>query len=391
MRNRVVWFSLLTVLVFPVALFLGGCKQSAPQRVKIGVILPLTGNVAKIGEDLQKGMDVAYSLYRDSVRYKVDLVYKDSQGDPQKGVSAFRLLLFESPQPLGVIVALSTVTKALIPIADREKIPLIATATSAAGLPQESEWVFRFFTQACADAKAMAEFAVDSLGIKKVSILALQNEFGQSYAACFKRYFERKGGKIQTIEYYPPGETQFGPYVLKILRDTPDAVYLVGYTSSLPLIPRKIRELGKEVMILGPGTIGEPWVIEQAGGSLEGAYYTGNLFDVQDTSQIPVRDFVRAFSERYQGPPQYFNVFGYDLVRMLMKTIDQLPPTQLTREGLKETLLSIRSFNGVLGTIRVQPDGEINFPVTIEYVKDGEPAGPVAVYFLEEDRVGGAP
>ena len=84
---------------------------------------------------------------------------------------------------------MSSVTKSIMPEIMKNKIPLIATVVSTDSIAAQNSWVYRFFTRAEVDAKAMAEFAYNDLDLKKVAIVHIQDDFGFSYAKIFSCFF----------------------------------------------------------------------------------------------------------------------------------------------------------------------------------------------------------
>jgi branched-chain amino acid transport system substrate-binding protein len=81
-------------------------------------------------------------------------------------------------------------------LAEKDKTPLMLTAASASGLPALGEYIFRYFTNADLDAPVIANYAITKLGLKKIAVLYLQDQFGIDYKNEFSKEIVKNGGQI---------------------------------------------------------------------------------------------------------------------------------------------------------------------------------------------------
>ncbi len=360
------------VYVGVLGLLMGGvsCKGRQQVPLRVVAVLPLTGGTAYIGEALMKGMRVAEEEINTSNKKLIEVRYEDSMNDPKIGVSIFHKFVQVEHYPV-VISSMSGVTKALIPLADKNHVLLLATAASGKGIAASSPWVFRFFTKAEIDGKVMAKYAYDSLGLRRVGVLYVNNAFGQGYADVFAEAFRALGG-TPILEAFDPSETNFRTYISKLLSQSVEALYLVAYSNNMAVIPRQIREMNSKVLILGPGTLGQQFVIDQAGGALEGAYFTDNTIDPQHPQTPEAKEFIQKFKEKFGKPPEYFEFFGYDILNLLYFSFQKAGAADAAK--MRDALLSIRDYSGAVGNICVRVDGEVDFPVVVRKVVNGRPS-----------------
>lgn len=359
----------LSLLFLSVFFIISSCsnKQQISSSVNISAILPLTGSSGYIGDSLRKGMELAKDNIKDM---NINLSFEDSMGDPKTGLSAYEKIINDKKADI-IITALSSVSKAIIPLVDKDKIPLLTTVVSAEGITDQNPYVFRFFTRADVDAKIMADYAYSKLNFRSIAIIHVQDDFGISYANVFKRTFEGHGGKIVIIESFLPSESNFYPILEKIKPLKIDGVYVLSYANNLALIPRQMKELGIKKTILSIGTIAQDFVIKQAGGSLEGTYYTTNAFDTFNPTTKEMKDFVASYQQKYGKVPEYFEVFGYDAINLIAKA-KSLKVGGGTRSEIQKGLLSIENYNGVAGKISVTSNREVNLPVIIGKITNGQ-------------------
>jgi branched-chain amino acid transport system substrate-binding protein len=368
---------IVVVLVFVFTLTLTKKAPKPPKEIKIGAILPLTGPASYMGEGLQKGMELAKEeINQKQLGFKLNIIYEDSKGEPQTGVSAYMKLKTQDKVQV-IVAALSTVVHPLIPLVDKDKIPLIATVVSEKGIGGINPWVFRFFTKAEDDARDMAEYVYKNLGIKKVAIIYVQDEFGISYVDVFKKTFKQLGGEIVACENFSPGETDFRTALSKIKPTNPEGLYILSYANNIGLIPRQARELGIKSVFFSTGIISQDFVIKQAGGAVEGTYFTTAGFDVSNPSTPELKHFVTSFKEKYNKAPVYWEVFGYDSVYLIAEAIKRGGGTSM---GIQKGLKTIKDFKGAAGKITVSEKGEVNFPIVVKKIINGKLSSPLATF-----------
>lgn len=371
-RNISLIFILLALITTTI-IFHKGREKS---EYKIGTILPLTGSAAYLGESIQRGMLVAQeeATTKGGVNgYMIGLLFEDSMNDAKAGVSAYKRLL--TNKDISVICsAMSTVSRAIIPLSDKDKMPLLCTAVSADGITKESPWVFRFFTRADIDAAILAEFAIVQLKLKRVAVIHVQDDFGISYKNEFIKKFEDLGGTVPAVESFAYSATDFRTQLTKIKGVRPDGIYILSYANNMALIPREIRELGIPATLLSVGTISQDAIIKQAPDAIEGCYYTTNAFDTNNPQTEEMKLFVSAFEKKYAKKPEYFEVFGYDMVNIIIKAIET---NGYSRTGIRSGLLNIKNYKGAVGDIFISNDREVSFPVVIARVLNGHPSKPL--------------
>jgi len=145
MKKR--WITLAIILVVIVGLLIVFTNVGKKSKdYKIGAILPLTGSASYLGKNIQKGMELAQEEINNAGGINsvpLNIIFEDSMNDPKTGVSSYEKLV-NNKSLNAIIVAMSTVTNAIIPLAKRDKIPLLCTAVSASGISKQSQWVFRF-------------------------------------------------------------------------------------------------------------------------------------------------------------------------------------------------------------------------------------------------------
>jgi len=330
-----------TILIL--ALFLSACTGTQ-QELTIGMIAPMTGPTAMIGESLKEGALLAIG--------DANLIIEDA-GDAKTAVTAFQKLINEEPD--AIIVA--TGAEAIAPLAEQYQIPIIATVTAATGIPQLGSYTFRYFTHADIDATVLAEYATDDLNLNSFAVLFEESDYGYSYDAKFTEIVEKNGGTVLAHEAFPFANQDFRTSLLKIADMHPDAIYIIGLDFEILTALGQMKETGfpEDIEILATGTITTENVVIGSGGLVDGIYSSAFC------NPLP-EEYVKSFKAEYGKLPDFFSLFGYDSIRML----------NAAGEDIKQGLLDLGSFNGLIGKIKIDQNGETNFDMCPMQIREGK-------------------
>jgi branched-chain amino acid transport system substrate-binding protein len=179
--------------VLLLAVIAGACLQDTQSdEIKIGAILPLTGEAAEYGEDAKLGIDLAVEEINAAggINGKmIQVVYEDSQATPSQGVAAIQKLITVDKVPVIIGAMASSVTLAIAPIAEENKVVLLSPASTAPQITEAGDYIFRNEVSDAYGGKAQAELTWDELGIKNVAILCINNDYGVGTADTFKKNF----------------------------------------------------------------------------------------------------------------------------------------------------------------------------------------------------------
>lgn len=369
-RYRVLGITVALVIIATVLVVVCRPQTPAVNEVRVGVILPLSGPAAYLGTAVKNGMDLALPTARTKLaerKQEVSVVYEDSADQVKDAVSAYNKLT--SIDRCNVIVCVSAGWKALIPLADKHQKVLFCTAVSPSKVASQSPWAFRFFTTADLDAALMARFADKHLKLTQVAVVYVNDEFGNSYRDVFADHFTRGGGQIVAAEGVSPAETDFKPVLTRVKATAPEAVYLLGYGSSMALAAKQMRALAITVPLLSIGTISQPDIMKQAGDAVEGTYYTTTQFNTFHPVTPQLTEFVDAYQKKYNQPPIFFEVFGYDSLNMLAAAASS---GGTSAQAIRDGLLTLKDYPGAAGNITFSEDGEAVFPVVVRQIRNGE-------------------
>lgn len=341
-----------------------------PSEITLGVILPLTGDGAKYGESARRAIDLAFSEIntKGGINGKlIRLIYEDSQGAPQKGVSALQKLITFDHVAAVIGDLFSSVTLAMAPLAERNRVVILSPTSSAPSITHAGDYIFRNCASDVFEGTVMAEAARDRLGIRTVAVLYINNDYGVGIADVFRKKFTAKGGSIVGEEAFAQGATDFRAQLTKIAFAHPEAIYLVGY-KELGLVLKQIGELGIKAKLLSTVMFEDPEILRVAGPAAEGVIYSARAYDHQSDDPV-IRTFVSAFKARYGETPDIFAAYSYDAANIMVHAIAL---GGATGDGIKKALYATQNYKGVCGLTSFDENGDVSQPAFLKTVRGGK-------------------
>ncbi len=340
-----------TLLILSVALGLGlfvlGGNSLAKDVYKIGAIGPLSGPLALYGLNIQKGVDLGVERInaRGGINgKKVVMIYEDNQADPAKSVSAMKKLITVDKVPVVIGVVTSTSTLAVCPVAEENKVVLIAPPSTSPDITTRcGQYTFRVIASDSYQGVVMADMLWD-LGYKKASAMFLNNDYGRGLNDAFVSAFKKKGGEVLAGVAFTKEGKDFRTELLKIKKSKAKAVMIVGHPAEASIIFKQAKEIGIDVQWLASEGIKSEETIKLAGSACEGILV---MAPEVDTETSLYKAFHKDFMAKYKIEPPIFSDFAYDALNMVAKAIEV---GGYTGPGIKDGLKKVgKNYPGVTG------------------------------------------
>jgi len=362
------FISFLSFLIIFSLMLPSGCAKKE-KVIKIGVILPLTGEAAKYGQSAKRGLDLALEEINASggVRgKKLSLIYEDSKADPKEGVNAIQKLITIHKVPAIIGAMASSVTLAIAPIAEKNKVVLLSPASSAPKITYAGNYIFRNCYSDIYEGTKMADYIWNETSYRSIAIIYINNDYGIGLKRAFEKRFTELGGKVIISEPYEFGSTDFHTQISKVKNANPDAIYIIGYGEMGRLLIQA-KEIGLSKPFFSCIMFEDPDILKIAREAAEGVIYTFPSYDPK-SQEKQIRDFVRAFKKKYGQIPDGFAANSYDALKILALAIKKGGGDS---EGIKDALYTVRDFPGVTGKTSFDANGDVKKPIGIKTVKDG--------------------
>lgn len=356
--------------IFLMPFLLWSLVSQAEDRIKIGVILSMTGGTAAFGEVTWTGMRIGKSIRPNVLGKEVELILVDDKSDKIESANAAQRLI-QKEKVIGILgdVASSN-SLAIAPIAEENHIPQISPASTNPIVTLNRKYVFRACFIDPFQGEVMAKFAYNDLGAKKAAVLM---DIGQDYSVglsnAFVKAFTKLGGKVISRVNYQSGDQDFTAQLTVIKETNPDVIAIPGYYTEIALIAKQSRELGiKATLISGDGAEA-PELTEIGGKAVEGLYYTTH-FDEKAISTPLGKKYVEIFRNKYDHAPDALGALGADAYLIMLNAIERAgsPDPEKIRDEIEKT----KDFQGVTGVIFIDSNHNAVKNVVIRQVKGGE-------------------
>ncbi len=370
--NKRIWIGSAALLLVIVIIAISRLKpQNNSNTLKIGCISILSGEVATYGKETKQGIDLAIEEANQSGIFgerKVEVIYEDSQIDAKTGVQAINKLISIDKTPVIIGAFSSRVTLAIAPIAEKNKVVLLSASSTADSIKDAGDYIFRIVPPNKTQGTSAAKFALDKLQKKSAAVYYVNDEYGVSLAAEFKKAYENMGGKVIFYEGFAPGQKDFRSTLQKIKTTNPEMIYFPGQAGETGLILKQAKEIALNVSFVGGDGSYSPDLITIAGNTAEGTYYTlmAMGFGVSDDL---IEQFKENFFAKYIEEPTVYAAYAYEAGKIVAHV---LAKAEYNPESIKKELYALKDFRGITGLTNFDTYGEVDKAFYVYVVKNGK-------------------
>jgi branched-chain amino acid transport system substrate-binding protein len=373
--------AVLTVVAIVAGLSCGGGTGKAGgagNTIKVGLVVPLTGDVKTFGESARNGAMLAIEEANAAGGIngkKIDVVATDDKNDPTETGNAGSKLI--DMDRVAVIIG-SVSSKCSAPLSDKcqtAKIPMITPTSTNPKVTvgedgKRKDYVFRACFIDPFQGTVGARFAIDSLKAKTAAVMYdVGNDYSKGLADYFKASFEKGGGKVTAFESYAKDDVDFSALLTKVRQAGPDVLFLPDYYNKVGLIAKQARQLGVKATFLGGDGWDSPEMTKIAGDAIYGGYFTNHYSP--DDPRPEVQEWVNKYQAKYGQKPDALATLGYDAGLLLIQALKNAPNGK--PDEIKAELGAIKDFPCVSGRITFDEWGNpIKSAVVLEYTKDGQ-------------------
>ncbi len=345
-----------------------GCSSD----VKIGAVISLTGAVGPYGHQVTRGLDLALEAVNAEGGIggaPIQLLYRDDATNSDTGHKAALDLIENEGVRIIIGAVSSSVTLELAKICEKKRVLLLSPTSSAPSISEAGGYIFRNYPSDILEGTAMAEFA-RTVGLNRVAILALDNEFGAGLAEVFTRRFESKSREVvKTIRIDESDPASLSRAIAEVELLDPQGIYLVAYVDVMADLLRQLRESGSQALLMGSGSVTDQ-LRHQAGAAAEQFVYPQPVFD--PASREPqVAGFVQAFQAKYGLTPDIYAAHGYDALKLIVQAMRDTGKT--SPDDVRRGLHGLENYWGAAGQTQFDERGDVvRFPV-IFVIAEGQP------------------
>jgi branched-chain amino acid transport system substrate-binding protein len=170
MKNKTIWLALSVIVIIAaiiLTLRLSFKTASREHSIRIGAILPLTGNAGKYGQYIKQALELAREEINQSGGINgenLHIIYEDDLTDPKTAAASMSKLAEVDRVPIVFGSWASSSVLAQAPIAERTRTPILAEAQSPQ-IRDAGDYVFRIQPDSRYYLKALVPYVYNELNI----------------------------------------------------------------------------------------------------------------------------------------------------------------------------------------------------------------------------------
>jgi len=355
MRTRLGWVAVIAGVVFVLASV--GLASAQAKPIKIGQIIPITGEAAESGKYHKQGAEIAVDKINAAGGIngrKIQIVLEDDQTTNPGGVAALQKLLEDKEIPVILGSIRSTQVQAMLPTINEAKIPVAIGGTNYGLTHAGSQWVFRFRPHDGMSAKVIAKFMIEEQKQKKVGIVHASDAFGNGGRDMLTPAVKELGGEVLFTQGYNNQEKDFTAVVqgLKKSGATGLGTYMT-FSTDLGIFARQLKQQGVQVKWVGSPSITALDGRNLAGDALYGTY---GVTDFHVEASPASKAFTQAYKAKFNQEPDLYAAWCYDAVIVFAEAMKKAP--DLKPENLRKAILGIQKFPGAEGEYNFDQNGD---------------------------------
>lgn len=229
---------------------------AAQETIKVGLVAALSGQSAKSGEAITRGLQIAIDQINAAggvLGKPFELVRRDDESNPAKGVLAARELV-QKEKVVAFFGGIDTpVSLAIVPFANSSKVPFLAVWAAGTAITRngaEENYVFRVSAVDELVDEAMIDFAVKTHATKKPGLMLINNPWGESNEAGLKKAAGAKGLPVAGSEKFDNADVDMVPQLTRLKEAGADTIFLVANVQPAAQVVKSLDRMGWNVPVV---------------------------------------------------------------------------------------------------------------------------------------------
>ena len=324
--------TILKPLTVAVGLALAASVQAQGTPIRIGVVTPLSGTYAGIGQQVKWGLDLAAKEINDAggvMGRKLELIYEDEEANPAVATQKAEKLFQVSKVDFLTGTVNSGSTLAVGQVAERNQRLIATTVSFADSITGDkcSPNVFRVNARAGMQSAALADWLSKDKPQANVFYLGPDYEMGRSTVAAFKSAAEGKGARTVGEIFAPLDNKDYSPYFGQIRAARPTVIYTSVAGNDTVRLFNQLSEfgLGRNLQIVGAsGTVTSQnlgAIGKAAEGFVTGVGYSPLIESAEN------KKFVAAFQAENKALPDLYGADSYGVLYFYKAAVEKAKST----------------------------------------------------------------
>lgn len=363
-----------------------GCVDIAPgASVHVAWAMVVAGPDASLGIDSRRGVEIAVDDKGGTLLgHPIELTGEDTGCSAEGGQAAAQKLVADTTLIAVVGTSCSSEARVAAPILSDAGITMVSASNTAPDLTDPATHVAGYLRTAHNDkvqGAVAAEFAYNSLGVRKAATIHDGSPYAEGLAGVFTQRFTELGGEIVAQEAVAPTDTDMQPVLTTIAAAAPEMIFYPIFIAAGGFVTSQAREIPglESVYLMGADGMFSPQFLEAAGAAAEGMYHSSPDFSAFAGGYA---DFLTKHEAKYgEGPISAFHAHAYDAANIIFAAIEKVAvqdadgTLHIGRQALRAALFATSGFAGLTGTITCNADGDCADPfIAVYQTTNADPA-----------------
>jgi branched-chain amino acid transport system substrate-binding protein len=316
----------ITLCVGLLALLAGPFGVHAQETVKIGVILPFSGQFADTGVQLDNGIKLYMQQHGNTVAgKKIEVIRKDVGGiAPEVAKRLAQELIVRDGADILAGFALTPNALAAAEVSAQAKKFMVVMNAATSSITTKSPYLARTSVTVPQLDETFGSWAAKS-GIKTVYTMVSDYGPGLDAETAFQRAFQEGGGKIVGSVRMPVANADFSAFVQRAKDANPEAIFIFVPGGTQPAaIGKALASRGitpQNTKILGGGEITFEDALKSMGDDAIGII-TAFHYDYNHASPLN-KEFVTAYNKAFGRNPDIYSIGGYDGMHLIYAALQK--------------------------------------------------------------------
>lgn len=235
----------------------GQALAQSGEPIKLGLVTALSGQSALAGESITRGMQIAIDEINAKGGLlggrKLELVRRDDEANPAKGVIAARELIYREKVAV-VFGGLDTpVSMAIVPLINQEKVPFMGPWAAGTGITKngaEANYAFRVSAVDEIVDVGMLAYAQKTFKAAKPGLILVNNPWGESNEKGLKAAMAAKGVVPAGVEKFEANDVDMVPQLTRLKAAGTDTLFMVGNVGPSAQVVKSLERMGWKVPVV---------------------------------------------------------------------------------------------------------------------------------------------
>lgn len=355
-----------------------GCVEVAEgDPIRIAWAFVVSGPDETLGTDTKRGVEMAAEEKGQIMGHDIEVIGEDELCNAEGGQTAATKLAADSKLVAVVGTNCSSAARAALPVLCKANIPTISPSNTAPDLtasdrPADYNCYMRTAHNDLVQGKAAAEFAYNSLGVRKAATIHDGSLYADKLQQVFAEEFIKLGGEITAQEATEPTATEMGSMLTRIAATEPEMIYYPIFIAAGGHITSQARNTPglEDIYLMGADGMFSPDFWEAAGDAAVGMYHSSPDFAAFGSGY---QDFLARHQAKYgENVLAPFHAHAYDAAGIIFAAIEKVAVDQdgtlyIGRKALRDAMLATSNFQGLTGSLTCTATGDCADPKIAVY------------------------